>query len=181
MNYASEDLIKEHKGILHGLKILDKMVLSLKSDQAIDENDLKEIVNFFVLFADKCHHGKEEVLMFPAMEKAGIPKENGPIGQMLLEHAEGRKYIAQMKTALETKPFDQNLFIQGAVNYNQLLQAHIEKENKVLFPMGDKKIPQEQQKKLLELFEEHEEKVMGPGTHEKLHAILRQFEKKYLS
>jgi hemerythrin-like domain-containing protein len=34
---------------------------------------------FLKEFADRCHHGKEEDFLFPALEKAGIKKEGGPI------------------------------------------------------------------------------------------------------
>jgi len=79
------------------------MVNLLKEQREVEINDLKEMVNFFKLFADKCHHGKEEGMLFPEMEKVGITKENGPIGQMLLEHVEGRKYISQMSESLNKK------------------------------------------------------------------------------
>jgi hemerythrin-like domain-containing protein len=179
MTYASEDLVNEHEGILFGLKILEKMAGLLNSSKKVFFDDLKEMVNFLKLFADKCHHGKEEGLLFPEMEKAGIPNENGPIGQMLLEHAEGRKYVAQMAESLE-KEFRPDAFVTPALHYITLLRNHIAKENNVLFPLGDSKIPMDVQKRLLSAFEEHEEKVMGTGTHEKLHEILHKFEEKYL-
>jgi hemerythrin-like domain-containing protein len=34
-------------------------------------------VGFINGFADKRHHAKEEDLLFPAMEKAGIPRTGG--------------------------------------------------------------------------------------------------------
>lgn len=180
MKYASEDLINEHQGILFGLKILEKMVLLLKENNRIEIDDIREIINFIKLFADKCHHGKEEGILFPAMEEFGIPKTNGPIGQMLLEHTEGRKYVAQMNDEIQKKEFDKNKFAQAATNYISLLRNHINKENNVLFPLGDKKIPLDRQTKILELFEAFEENVMGAGTHEKLHELLHNFEAKYL-
>jgi len=180
MKYASEDLINEHQGILFGLKILEKIVLLMNEKNVVEINDLKDIVNFIKLFADKCHHGKEEGILFPAMEEFGIPKDNGPIGQMLLEHTEGRKYVAQMNDGIQNKEFDKNKFAQAATNYISLLRNHINKENNVLFPLGDKKIPLDRQTKILELFEAFEENVMGAGTHEKLHELLHNFEAKYL-
>lgn len=181
MKYASEDLMNEHEGILLGLNILEKMIQLIKKNNQFEINDLKEIIYFLRLFADKCHHGKEEGLLFPAMEKAGIPKENGPIGQMLIEHSEGRKYISQMAEATENEMFDKNIFLQSATKYITLLRVHIVKENKILFPLGDKKIPLDKQAELIESFEVHEEKVMGAGTHEKLHELLHKFENKYLT
>jgi predicted MFS family arabinose efflux permease len=70
--YASQDLINEHEGILFGLTILEKMANEVEQLEEIEVRDIEEMVNFFKLFADKCHHGKEEGLMFPAMERVGV-------------------------------------------------------------------------------------------------------------
>ncbi len=180
MKYASEYLVKEHKGILVGLQILEKMILLIRKDTLSDRKDIAEIIKFLKLFADKCHHGKEEGLLFPLMEKYGIPKEKGPIGQMLAEHDTGRELIRKMSDASSASEFNKTLFIESAENYIQLLRAHIEKENTILFPMGDKVIPAELQPALIEAFEKHEDEVMGKGTHEKLHEMLHLFSHKYL-
>ncbi|MGB4268510.1 MAG: hemerythrin domain-containing protein [Spirochaetota bacterium] len=178
MNYASEDLIKEHESILYGLKILEKMIEIYTRNKEINYNDVKEIINFFKLFADKCHHGKEEEVLFPVMERARIPKENGPIGQMLYEHDKGRNYIRLMEEGLQKKQLE--FFIENALKYINLLRDHITKENNILFPLGDRRIPTDIQKNILEAFEKHEETVMGKGTHEKLHELLSGFANKYL-
>lgn len=180
MKYASEDLISEHDGILFGLKILEKMIQQLQESKKVEKDDFLEMINFLKLFADKCHHGKEEGLLFPAMEKVGIKNQNGPIGQMLIEHTEGRKYISQMSEAIKENSINENDLIIAATNYIKLLRQHIEKENAILFPMGDKKIPANTQAGLLSAFEEFEDNVMGKGTHEKLHSLLNKFEIKYL-
>ncbi len=186
MRYASEDLMNEHEGILFGLKILEKMVFMLKEKKPVDVSDAKQMVRFLKLFADKCHHGKEEGLLFPAMEKAGIPKDRGPIGQMLIEHEQGRKYIADMVKSVEAYAETDdggvldNRFIEAAADYIGLLRSHISKENMILFPLGDKKIPADVQTQLLSSFEEFEEQVMGKGTHDELHELLSKFERKYL-
>ncbi|MEL1134466.1 hemerythrin domain-containing protein [Desulfitobacterium sp. THU1] len=180
MMYASEDLRNEHKGILFGLEILEQMVNTFKRSDTVDTKDIDEMVNFLRLFADKCHHGKEEGLMFPAMEKVGIPNERGPIGQMLIEHNQGRHYISEMGKSTENNTLQGSLFVEAAKGYINLMRAHIEKENSVLFPMGDQKIPMDVQAQLLEQFEGFEEEIMGKGTHEKLHETLHKFEEKYL-
>ena len=83
----------EHEGILLMLQILDKISGKMKKQEKMDLTHLEEIVDFFRTFADKCHHGKEEDLLFPEMEKAGISRERGPIGVMLAEHVQGRSYV----------------------------------------------------------------------------------------
>ena len=146
----------------------------------IEIEDLEEMVNFLRLFADKCHHGKEEGLYFPSLEQVGIPREGGPIGVMLEEHIAGRALIAKMTAALagEFAPED---FANAASRYIDLLQAHIEKENLVLFVMGDQRLPAEEQARLIEAFKVFEKEVMGEETHHRLHQMLERFEHKYLS
>lgn len=180
MMYASEDLLNEHEGILFGMEILEEMAKRVNGSGKVETSDVAEMVNFFRLFADKCHHGKEEGLMFPTMERVGIPNEDGPIGQMLTEHNEGRRYIALMGSSVENSTFDGSKFVEAAEGYITLMRAHINKENGILFPLGDKAIPMEEQKQLLEKFEEFEEEVMGKGTHEKLHRLLGSLKAKYL-
>lgn len=180
MKYASDELKNEHEGILFGLNILEKMIRLIQENQKVEIADVSAMLNFLKLFADKCHHGKEEGLLFPAMEIAGIKKENGPIGQMLFEHEQGRKYINEMVSSIGIDTVDTERFVMNAKNYINLLRNHITKENTILFPMGDKLLPVETQAKLLESFEEYEDRVMGKGTHEELHEMLHDFAKIYL-
>jgi hemerythrin-like domain-containing protein len=180
MKYASEDLINEHEGILFGMAILEEIIKTLKKSGKADIKDIEDMVDFIRLFADKCHHGKEERLMFPAMEEAGVPNNRGPIGQMLLEHSQGREYIAEMADSISSRELQAGRFADAATNYINLIRHHIQKENTILFPLGDKKLPMDKQQLLLEQFEMFEEEVMGKGTHERLHETLHRLEEKYL-
>jgi hemerythrin-like domain-containing protein len=179
MKYASEDLMNEHEGILHGLTILEKMIALVESGKTGMQNDIASMIDFLKLFADKCHHGKEEGILFPAMEKNGIPKERGPIGQMLSEHEEGRKFIRGLSGSIADGKLNTEAFIANGKGYIELLRSHIQKENTILFPMGDRAIPEDEQQQLLKAFENHEKTVMGEGIHEKLHAMLDEFSLKY--
>lgn len=51
--------------------------------------DLRGFIGFLKEFADRCHHGREEGILFPALVNAGIPEQSGPIGVMLAEYVEG--------------------------------------------------------------------------------------------
>jgi len=178
---ASEDLRNEHELIKVTLHVLDQVVRRIKQNEQVEVSDLQDIVGFLSEFADKCHHGKEEGFYFPALEQAGIPKEGGPIGLMLNEHDLGRSNIKQMRESVFGNNVDLQSFAQAAVSYIILMSNHIEKENNVLFMMGDMRLPEETQNELLEKFEEHEKAVIGEGRHQELHALLEKLEQKYLS
>jgi hemerythrin-like domain-containing protein len=83
---------------------------------------------------------------------------------MLLEHKQGREYIALMNQSLESK--DLANFKNTAIKYRDLLRNHIAKENNVLFMMADKLLDDNKQDELFERFENHEETVIGHGVHE---------------
>ena len=170
MGKATQDLRKEHEAILYVLQILDKMMEFDSRDPGSILRYYGEVVYFLKIFADKCHHGKEENYLFKELVNKGIPNEGGPVGVMLQEHAQGRDYIAQMSKSVD----DQNIsgFNYAAVQYRDLLRRHIDKENNVLFMMADKVINEQEQNFLFEQFEKHEETVIGHGIHEKLHAMI---------
>jgi len=180
----TEELKEEHQGILLMLKILDKVCVKLESKEKVDPDHLERIVEFFRVFADKCHHGKEEDLLFPEMEKSGVPKERGPIGVMLIEHDQGRAFVKGMGEAATRYKKGESTglaeFTKNARDYIALLTQHINKENNILFPMGDRAISREKQGELVEAFETLEREKIGAGTHEKFHQLLHHLQEVYL-
>ena len=105
---ATDQLRDEHKGVFLMLAILEKVSAKLETEASLDKGHLEGMLEFFRVFVDKCHHGKEEDLLFPAYEAAGIPNKNGPINVMLAEHAEGRGYIKSMTEAFNEFKKDKN-------------------------------------------------------------------------
>ena len=180
MKTAREDLIHEHKAIQHALNILESMSERIENNGDTDKADINSFLIFLKEFADKCHHGKEEDFLFPALEKAGIKKEGGPIGVMLIEHTQGRNYIKQMQNSILNNQVDRHHFIQASRDYIRLMRSHIQKENTVLFPLIDIKLSVSEQNDLYEKFENHEENVIGKGRHDELHSILETLAEKYL-
>lgn len=177
MGKATQDLRKEHDAILHVLEILDAMISDDKKEDTEMLQYYSELVYFLKTFADKCHHGKEENHLFVDLEKHGVPNEGGPIGVMLYDHNQGRKYIALMNKAVEAK--DLTAFNDVAAKYRDLMRSHIEKENNVLFVMADKILDDAKQDELFEIFEQHEETVIGHGVHEELHAMIHKWSEKF--
>ena len=97
---------------------------------------------------------------------------------MLADHAQGRKLIRDMEASL-SPDVDRVKLAQSAGAYATLLRNHIQKENTFLFPMTERVLTETQLEKLYEGFEEHEEKVIGQGRHEELHAMLKSLQEKY--
>lgn len=160
----------EHEVILRALALLERLGERLEAGRPVDRKALSWLVDFFRTFADRCHHGKEEQHLFPALERHGVPREGGPLGVMLQEHEEGRGLVRVMAQG------DERLTAEAIRGYLALLRAHIDKENGVLFPLAEQVLPEEERRALVHAFQAVEQAVVGPGVHERLLGELARLE-----
>lgn len=165
-------LMDEHRVIVQTLDCLDQIIAEANTRGRLDTDSAADALNFFRLFADQCHHGKEETHLFPAMEAKGFPRENGPTGVMLAEHELGRRCIRQMSEssggAGQGDPAALRQFSKAGHNYSALLRQHIQKEDHCLFSMADNAFSEQDQRNLMEKFKKVETEEMEPGAHAKL-------------
>ncbi|OGZ37563.1 MAG: hypothetical protein A3A94_03300 [Candidatus Portnoybacteria bacterium RIFCSPLOWO2_01_FULL_43_11] len=125
-----EELKADHEKILEELGLLEKAV----KESAVDKKQVENFLRFTGTFAEPHHHKEEEVL-FPELEKKGVPNEGGPIGMMLMEHATKREYVKNLKKALDENNEDE--MKKNALAIVSLLGEHIFKENNILYPMAE--------------------------------------------
>lgn len=180
MTKASEELIHEHNAVLVALDVLDKISQQIQQGDNVDIQDIKDLLEFLKIFVDKCHHGKEEGILFPALEELGMQHHYGPIGVMLTEHQQGREYIKQMQESINENAIQKDTFIHAVTSYTKLLRNHIMKENNILFPMSDDILSESKHIDILKEFEDLEENVIGKGKHNEFHNMLSKFKNKYL-
>lgn len=182
---ATDDLRAEHEGILKMLAVMEAMAASLNRGGPDALERWESVLDFLRVFADRCHHGKEEDILFPALEKAGMQRQGGPIAVMLHEHVLGRGHIAAMGEALAGlkagKPDGGAALGEAARAYVALLTQHIAKENTVLFPMAERLLGEPAIDAMHEDFERIEAERIGPGRHEAFHALLDELSTRYLS
>src|SRR4030042_501651 len=106
MNNDTATLRHEHEAILRMLDATEETASGLNRGAQVAPETLSGLLEFFKLFADKCHHGKEEDALFPLLEKKGMSKQGGPIAVMLHEHTLGRSLIREMSDAADAYPGD---------------------------------------------------------------------------
>lgn len=178
---STEELKREHVHIKAGLGVLERIAGRLESGGAVPDADLDTLLEFLSVYADKCHHAKEEDCLFPALLAKGMPKEGGPIGIMLDEHVTGRGFIARMREAAAGKRTGNadapRAFATAARGYVALLREHIEKEDDMLFPMADDTLSSAEDFRLEQQFQEFEVARIGAGRHEQLEAAVARLER----
>jgi len=171
-------LMHEHRVIERGLGVLETVAERFERGENVPTEKVIALLDFFRVFADLCHHGKEEGLLFSELEAKGIPKEGGPIGVMLHEHDEGRNLQRQMREAVSDLSNEANRqkFTAAARDYIALLRQHIWKEDNVLFKMAEQVLTEVDDKELAERFERYEREHIGEGIHERYHHLVHGLE-----
>jgi hemerythrin-like domain-containing protein len=163
--------------ILQALDALEQKLSQVENGAPTDRAYFEKAVEFIRTFADRCHHGKEENLLFKTMVDRGFPRDVGPIAVMLHEHEVGRAFVRGMAEAAASAAADPaaaRRIIENGRGYIQLLRAHIDKENSILFPMADNVLGPEDQAYLEKEFERFEAEETGAGVHEAMLTLLEE-------
>lgn len=175
MSQAIETLVHEHRVIEQVLGSLATLAARLQRGEATDRGAIHGFAAFFRNFADRCHHGKEEDLLFDAMTRHGLSREAGPIAVMLADHLEGRRCVGELARVGdgdgELTEAERAAVVEAATTFIPLLRGHIQKEDHILYPMAQQYLPVEVMEGLARRFDEFEANVMGAGEHERFHTL----------
>ena len=136
---STASLRRDHDLIVKVLKSMWAAISLLKTGKTIPESILVPVIDFTKNFTDVCHHGKEEISLFPQLEKKGMPLNIGPIAMMLMEHEMTRKIANRMddSSKIYIKTGDSTQLITDMTEYINHVMQHLWKENNRLFMMAD--------------------------------------------
>ncbi len=179
MGKAIHDLVQEHEKILHVLEIIRKV----QANDKISVNALikfyAELADFIEIFADKCHHGKEEANLYHTLAPLGDELERNMIIYLIKEHEEARVINNQIRRAAESGKLSEAA--TAAAKYRKLLLEHIHNENEELFPAIDKRITIEQEETIFEHFKAVEKRTLGENGATRIDEIIKKWENELLS
>jgi hemerythrin-like domain-containing protein len=136
----------------------------------ITTDNVEKIIDFCRVFVESCHNAKEEEYLLPKMQERGEVGNIGLIKAIFEEHAEGRRLTQLVAQSLpQAKACAFPSCVAGVTAnlqaYVELLRAHIDKEDNVLFPLADRLLTSEDQKTILKSFDKHEDEEVGVGVH----------------
>lgn len=164
--------MKEHRLIeemVSGVRLeLDRE----KEQKTVNFPFLETAIDFFRTYADRCHHGKEENILFRELAKKALSKEHARVMRELVqEHEYARKTVGELEDA-------KGAFSQGAAESLEEIEAilhrlidfypkHIVKEDKEFFYPTMSYFTAAEQEKLMQEFYEFDRALI----HEKYQAI----------
>jgi len=166
---STASLRRDHDLIEKVIKSMETTVQLLESGKQIPESILMPVIDFTKNFTDVCHHSKEENSLFPALEKAGLPRNMGPIAVMLMDHERSREIAKRMEQS--TKKYlesgDSAELVSDMNEYVQHVTEHLWKENNRLFMMAEARLQYVSEKVDRELNEIETSKLEEIGNDRK--------------
>lgn len=172
----------EHRIIERGLRALDGVCSRLEGANNIPVSALTEIVDFITTFADRYHHQKEELFLFPALERQGVMREGGPLGAMEYEHQVERELIADLEQAIDLYQEGDveaaQRFVDAARTLLRLLVGHIEQEDSILFRIGDELLEDGEKAALIVSFRQADA-ALGSRTLQDYERLASELEDKW--
>jgi hemerythrin-like domain-containing protein len=172
----SVDILKEeHTAVLAVLDQLERAAEAVARGVCIPAEIFTDIGEFVSIFVDRCHHAKEETVLFPVLGIAGAPLE----ARLKDQHAVGRQLAGGFAAAAvdySRSRLGSTLRLAAAARaYSAYLRAHIELETNELFPLIGRVLSVEADTAAVQGFAWIEEQRIGGGTHERLHGMIAGF------
>ena len=140
-----DQLAFEHRVIEQAVAGMDVLAARLAAGADVPAALLTRLVEFLRVFADKCHHGKEEASLFPVLEAQGVPSTGCPLGGLLGEHRKGRQLVDELAHSSEAYGAGSDAARDRVAASLRALQdlytSHIWKEDNLLFPLAGRMLP----------------------------------------
>jgi hemerythrin-like domain-containing protein len=175
----TQALVDEHQLILRMIALLEKNAARTAAGSYSNWQFYLDGVDFIRNYADRFHHAKEEDVLFEALVKNGMPRENSPVAAMLMEHDQGRAYVRAMEAAaLEAREGvagREHVIAENALAYAELLREHISKEDDILYPLAERVIPQAMREEIVNGYQLAESKA-DAGFSERYRKLIEAYE-----
>ena len=171
-------LMREHRLIEHMIGLMKSEVSKIAADKQADPVFIETAVDFFRTYADRCHHGKEEDILFAQLRGKNLsPDHERIMAELLEEHTIGREAVRHLLDANEKY---KNGSIAALDRIGELLNylvnfypVHIVKEDKAFFYPCMEYFTKEELGTMLDQFWDFDRKLI----HEKYSHTIAELEK----
>jgi len=131
-------LMIEHRLIERMIRVIKVQLEIIQAEKKEDPAQVETIIHFIRAYADRCHHGKEEEILFRALgSKAMSPEHRRMMDELVEDHKLGRKIAMSLVEANQRyQKGDTAALSEIAVGLRSLVDfypRHIEKEDKHFF------------------------------------------------
>lgn len=141
MSRPTHFLRHEHRVIGQAVRALEGICLKLQSGEEVPPETLAQLLDFIWTYADQYHHGREEALLFPALEQQSVTAAGSSLGFLSYEHELERRLLMRLSEDIEAyregRAKSRENVIAAAASYRDHLIRHLEGEDSILFRLAE--------------------------------------------
>src|SRR4030067_3235222 len=169
-------LMIEHRLIERMVGLLSREIGTMREKGEMNLGFIEGAVDVFRPYADRCHHGKEEHILFRDLAmKTLSPDLHRIIDELIREHRFGRELVGKLAGAKD-RYAQGDMGVQNEINVflKELIEfypAHIEKEDKHFFLPSMEYFNKEERNAMLQEFGEFDKGLI----HEKYKQLVERF------
>jgi hemerythrin-like domain-containing protein len=172
-------LMIEHRLIERMVKLMAEELPRMEEKRGVNIGFLSEAIDFIRTYADRCHHGKEEDILFRDLAAKPLSVEHKRImNELVDEHISARKIVSRLADAKERYARTQkDGFQEIKTCLTELVEfypAHIEKEDKHFFLPIMNYFTREEKDAMLQEFWAFDKNLI----HEKYKKMVEGYQKK---
>jgi hemerythrin-like domain-containing protein len=171
-------MVDEHRLILRMIALVEKNTERMLQGRFRNWQFFLDAVDFIRNYADRFHHAKEEDVLFVALVNNGMPEKNSPIEAMRMEHDQGRALVRNLESAAQKALLGEvgqiPVIAENARGYAELLRGHIDREDKILYPLAERVLPEAVRPAMLERYAQSE--ASTSGVAERYRRMVQEYE-----
>lgn len=155
----------EHRLIEQTVSLIKKESELILNTGRVDLSLLTDMVDFMRTYADRCHHGKEETILFRVLEKKEMTEEHrAMMARLVDDHRRSRALTSSLNDLLAPFRRGERGAVEEVVEILQALSTvypdHIEREDKHFFPAAMKYLSDEERDNMLKEFQEFDGRLV---------------------
>jgi hemerythrin-like domain-containing protein len=163
-------------------RLIERLIASMKEEhRAIKEQGkvricfVEGVIDFLQMYSDRCHHGKEETILFEELERKQLTPEHRAIVESLRgDHAVARNLVGAMSSAKDSYAHGNasalDVISECFEKLLDLYPKHIQKEDKHFFIPCMNYFDKEEQSNMLQKFWDFDKSLI----HEKYRNAVQQ-------
>lgn len=171
-------LIAEHRVIERVIAVMESQLEAITVQGVADPRMIDRITDFIRTYADRCHHGKEEDVLFRELAKKGLdPLLEAEMRELIEDHVRARAMTRALAEANERYAAGE-MDALGEIEHSmrqlaEFYPAHIEKEDRHFFKPSIAYLSDDEREAMLREFSELDRTLI----HEKYRLFAEEMER----
>jgi hemerythrin-like domain-containing protein len=178
--HAVDQLIHEHDNLAQLLVVIDSLFASIASGEEADDDLIRDATTYLTEFVDTFHHGKEDLAIAVAAERAEGPRAVQPKlrEQHRRIHEAGTALCTELERMLLDEPVGRQGLAAGGFAYTAQIRRNVEFEESQVFPLLLEELGADAWTRIESDLACPPDPLFGPAVHERYRTLFRALTRK---